>query len=50
MRTITLLLISVLTLTLLAGRVVAQTNAPKKPVSDAYRNAQWKPEKGKVLF
>jgi hypothetical protein len=48
MRTITLLLIG--TLALLAGRTAAQTTAPKKPVSDAYRNAQWKPEKGKYYF
>ncbi len=28
----------------------AQTKPAKKPVTDAYRNAQWKPEKGKYYF
>ncbi len=28
----------------------AQTKAAKKPKTDAYRNAQWKPEKGKYYF
>jgi len=50
MRNTTLLLISTLSLMLLSGRTIAQTTSSKKPVSDAYRNAQWKPEKGKYYF
>ncbi len=30
--------------------IQAQTKPTKKPVTDAYRNAQWKPEKGKYYF
>lgn len=59
MRNTTLLLLSTLALLLSAGWVDAQTKpASKKPASptvnkpapDAYRNAQWKPEKGKYYF
>lgn len=51
MRNTTLLLISALALLLSAGRVEAQTKpTPKKTGGDAYRNAQWKPEKGKYYF
>ena len=51
MRNTTLLLISALALLFSAGRVDAQTKpTPKKTGGDAYRNAQWKPEKGKYYF
>ncbi|MPR32516.1 hypothetical protein [Salmonirosea aquatica] len=50
MRISYLFLIGSLSVFLLGGKVVAQTTPPKKSASDAQRNAQWKPEKGKYYF
>jgi hypothetical protein len=51
MRTSTLLLISIIGLAVSVGQAMAQkATSSKKPATDTYRNAQWKPEKGKYYF
>ena len=44
------LLLFVLSLLVGLSTAQAQNKPAKKPVTDAYRNAQWKPEKGKYYF